>query len=288
MSAPLKATLDAFLAQADLAAHRDRDPVAWAWRYEAAADREVVALFAGLLAYGRADLIARALADVTARMGPSPAAAAEADDEAAARRRFEGVVYRLTRGVDLARLWLGVGALRRAHGSLGAAFLAGDPGGPDLRGALIAFRAGLRAPTEHSFAPRRAFQHLLADPAGASACKRLHMFLRWMVRGPDGVDFGLWAAAGPHRLTMPLDTHIHRIGRYLGLTQRTQADRRTAAEITDALRRLDPADPLRYDFALAHLGISGACPTRRVPDICAGCAIRTVCRLDEGGRVRPR
>ncbi|MCA9546995.1 MAG: TIGR02757 family protein [Myxococcales bacterium] len=280
------ATLDAFLAGADVAAHRDRDPIAWPWKYPDPQDREVVALFAASLAYGRADLIARALADATARMGPAPAAAAQADSLAAARARFDGFVYRLTRGDDLARLWLGIGHALRAHGTLGAAFLAGDPGGDDLRGALINFRALLRAPTDGHLPERKAFRHLLPDPAGASACKRWHMFLRWMVRGPDAVDFGLWCAVGPHRLTMPLDTHIHRIGRYLGLTQRPQADHRTAAEITAALRRLDPADPLRYDFALAHLGISGACPTRRVDTVCATCPIHTICRLDANGRLR--
>jgi uncharacterized protein (TIGR02757 family) len=100
-----------------------------------------------------------------------------------------------------------------------------------------------------------------------------------MVRGSDAVDLGLWKALGTHRLTMPLDTHVHRISRYLGLTDRSQADWRTATQITTALRRFDPVDPLRYDFALAHLGISGACPTRRVPEICRTCPIEPICTL---------
>jgi uncharacterized protein (TIGR02757 family) len=111
------------------------------------------------------------------------------------------------------------------------------------------------------------------------------MWLRWMVRGPDAIDLGFWSEVGPARLTVPLDTHVHRLGRYLGLTGRRQADWRTAAEITAALRALDPADPLRYDFALAHMGISGQCPTRRVEAVCAACPIRGVCRLDAEGRV---
>jgi uncharacterized protein (TIGR02757 family) len=275
----LRAELEGLLEQQDWDTRRGHDPIAFPHRYARAEDREIVAVFAACLAYGRADLIARGMEQVVARMGDHPARAAEADDEAAARARFDGFVYRLTRGEDLARLWLGVAALRRNHGSLGAAMAHfDDPGAPDLRPALTGVRAGIRAATP-GFADRKAFAHFFPDPQGASACKRLHMFLRWMVRGPDAVDFGDWAGLGAHRLLMPLDTHVHRLGRYLDLTARTQADRKTAVEITAALRRLDPADPLRYDFALAHLGISGACPTRRVPDICAGCAIRRICQL---------
>ncbi|MCB9552116.1 MAG: TIGR02757 family protein [Myxococcales bacterium] len=275
----LKATLDALIAGYDHQGRRAADPIAFPHRWPAGPDREVVALFAGLLAYGRADLIGRALAEVTARMGPAPAAAAAADDPAAARRRFDGVVYRFTRGDDLARLWLGAGALIRESGSLGAAVMAlDDPAAPDLRPLLGRLRAALVAPTA-AMAESRGFLHLLCDPAAGSACKRYNMWLRWMVRGPDEVDFGAWRALGPHRLTMPVDTHIHRISRALGLTARAQADWRCAVEITDALRRLDAADPLRYDFALAHLGISGACPRRQVPAICAGCPIRRICCL---------
>ena len=280
----LRAHLDALLADCDLDRHRAADPVAFVHRFQAPADQEVVALFAACLAYGRVDLIRRALVDAVGRMGPAPAAAARADDPAAARARFAGFVYRVTRGEDLARLWIGVGALLRRFPSLGAAFQAGDdPASPDLRPALVRFHQALGAPTADD-PPRRSYKHLVASPGGPSPVKRLNLFLRWMVRGPDAVDLGLWAALDPARLVIPLDTHVHRIGRYLGLTARTRPDWQTAAEITAALRRLDPADPLRYDFALAHLGISGACPSRRVPAICADCPLERICRLDERGQ----
>lgn len=284
---PLRHELERLLAGFDFAARRERDPVRFVHRFPDPADREVVALFAALLAYGRADLIGRALEDVVARIGPRPARAAESDDEAAALARFAGFTYRLTRGPDLARLWLGAGAARREHGSLGAAFRKGDdPSAADLRPALAAFRDLLVAPTS-GHPHRRAFEHFFPDPRRGSACKRLCMLLRWMVRGPDGIDLGLWRDLDPRRLTIPLDTHVHRLGRYLGLTARAQSDWRTAAEITAALRALDPDDPLRYDFALAHLGISGRCPTRRVESICRTCPIRPVCRLDHRGRAHP-
>ena len=278
--AALGAELNAFLAQVDFATLVQADPIAFPRRWPPGPDREVMALLAASLSYGRADLIARALADLSIRAGPTPAATAMAETPTRSRARFEGFVYRVTRGVDVARLWSGVGALLRGHGTLGRAFVALDrPAEPDLRAAIAGVRQAIHDATEDAFDRRRGFAHLLANPAGQSPLKRWCMFLRWMVRGPDQIDFGDWGRLGTHRLTVPLDTHVHRLGRYLGLTKRAQASWRTAVEITDGLRALDPVDPLRYDFALAHMGISGQCPTRRVASICRTCPIQRVCLL---------
>jgi uncharacterized protein (TIGR02757 family) len=97
-------------------------------------------------------------------------------------------------------------------------------------------------------------ESLLPDPGRGSACKRLNLFLRWMVRR-DEVDPGLWYNVSSSILTVPLDVHMHRIGLRLGLTDRKQADIRTAAEITESFRRFSPEDPVKYDFALTRLGI---------------------------------
>lgn len=273
-------TLEGFLAQVDFATLVEADPIVFPRRWPAGPDREIAALAAAGLSYGRAELIARALNQLGDRIGPHPAAAAMSDTVEDARRRFDGFVYRVTRGVDLARLWVGCGALLREYGALGHAFAASDrPDTPDLRTAIAGFRTAIHDATMASFAPRRGFQHLLANPAGQSPLKRWCMFLRWMVRGPDDIDFGDWSTLGTHRLTMPLDTHVHRLGLYLGLTARKGANWRTAVEITDALRAIDPVDPLRFDFALAHMGISGQCPTHRVDSICSQCPIQRVCRL---------
>lgn len=104
-------------------------------------------------------------------------------------------------------------------------------------------------------APRRTRKHI-ATPARNSACKRLNMFLRWMVRNDDkGVDFGLWHNIKPSQLMMPLDVHVERIARRLGLVERKQRDWKTVVELTNNLRKLDPADPVKYDFALFGLGV---------------------------------
>ncbi len=122
----------------------------------------------------------------------------------------------------------------------------------------------------------------MPDPRAGSACKRLLLYVRWMVRPADGVDLGLWPL-DPSLLVIPVDTHIHRIGRNLGLTERNDASWRTAEEITAALRHLDAADPVRYDFALCHMGVSRDCPSRRDPAKCEPCVLRPVCRAYGAG-----
>jgi hypothetical protein len=154
-----------------------------------------------------------------------------------------------------------------------------------LRSALAAFAADLRdaPPVGPLLAaagrPRRGLRHLLPDPGGPGASKRWNLYLRWMIRGPDAVDLGAWAGQGVPRsaLVVPLDTHVHRVARALGLTRRRDASWRTAEEITRALARVDPEDPVRFDFALCHLGMSGRCPARRDPGCCQACPLLGAC-----------
>ena len=131
------------------------------------------------------------------------------------------------------------------------------------------------------------------DPASGSACKRWNLYLRWMVRR-DALDFGLWTGHPDDRLVIPTDTHIHRIARRLGLTRRRSADWKTAREITDALARFDPADPVRFDYALCRIGILGhlpaaACrqPLRRVRRP-GGCPAGRGRRAADSPGTRPR
>jgi uncharacterized protein (TIGR02757 family) len=95
-------------------------------------------------------------------------------------------------------------------------------------------------------------------PAAGSACKRLNLFLRWMVR-QDAIDLGVWKGVSPARLVVPLDTHVIRLGRCLRLTRYQSPGWKMAADITAALRRIDPGDPVRYDFSLCHVGMMNAC-----------------------------
>lgn len=271
--------LTQFINQAPVSSWLSTDPIQFPKRFTRIDQREIVAIFAALLAYGRVGLIAKAMEDVLIRMGPDLQLNIIQDAPDDARRRFSGFVYRLTTGDDLARLWLGLGAVIRSHGTIGAALMSWDDiTQPDLRYTLSQLRHAVMVATP-DFPERKGFRHFLSDPSGGSAIKRYCMLMRWMVRGPDEVDFGQWSQLGTARLTLPLDTHIHRIARNLGLTHRLTADWKTAAEITERLRALDPIDPTRFDFALAHLGISGSCPSKRVTEICAGCPINKICTL---------
>jgi uncharacterized protein (TIGR02757 family) len=287
----LGALLERFERRFDKGARLGFDPVELPRRYAAEGDREVAGLFASALAYGRADLFKPQLERVLAEMGPSPAAfcAGFAKDP---RPAFQLFHYRFNRPADVAALAAAVGEVRARHGALGPRFAAlyreeagsGEP----LRRALARFARELREAKVAGaiLAGRgpRGLAHLLPDPALPGACKRWNLYLRWMVRGPDEIDLGVWRAVPRSALVVPLDTHVARIARYLGLTDRDDMSWRTAEEITANLRRLDPDDPVRFDFALCHLGMSGACPPRRDPARCDACDLNPGCRA----RARPR
>jgi uncharacterized protein (TIGR02757 family) len=120
--------------------------------------------------------------------------------------------------------------------------------------------------------------HHLLPGADSGAAKRLNLYLRWMVRGPDEVDLGAWRRVRPAQLIIPVDTHIARIAGLLGLCERRTVGWEMAEEITGSLRRLDPEDPVKYDFALCHYGMSGACPAAPVRTVCVACSLRSACR----------
>ncbi len=293
-AAALRPLLDALDVALDRTARIAADPVELPRRYADPDDAEVAALFAASLAYGRADVFKPVVERVLAAMGPSPAAFVREFARAPDPSFFAGAIYRFNRPPDLAALAAAIGDVRARHGSLGARFAAllRETGGGGLRAALARFAAELRdaPPVAPVLAGRgtRGLSHLLPDAAGPGASKRWNLYLRWMVRGPDGVDLGLWKEVPPAALVVPLDTHVHRVARALGLTARPDASWRTAEEITASLRRIDPADPVRYDFALCHLGMSGTCPARRDSSRCVACALREACLTAGRGARRPR
>lgn len=278
----LKAVLDGFADSFDRTARIGFDPVEAPRRYADPADQEVAGLLAAGLAYGRADLFRPKLFGVLGVMGDSPAAFARDFDPARDGTLLEPFAYRFHLPSDLGALVAGMGAAIRLHGSLGALLAAELKNhGGELRPALSAFSLTLReegrAIAEPHMGAPRALEHLLPDAAKGGACKRLLLYLRWMVR-KDDVDLGAWDGLIPRfALVNPVDTHVMRIARLLGLTRRKDLSWRTAEEITASLRLLDPDDPVRYDFALCHLGMSGACPARRRNDLCLACPLKREC-----------
>lgn len=275
----IRHALDAVRAKCDIHARRAADPVEFVHRYQALEDKEIVALIAASLAFGNVKALRAKIEDALTRLGPNIALAA--DDPANIKARLKGWRHRVYRDRDLAGLVIGARRVQRASGSLGAALASELARAADLRSALSAWVSLIRrdgaldpgGPGETS----RGAAHILADPSKGSAVKRLMLLLRWMARPADGVDLGLWQVP-TERLLMPVDTHIHKLSRNLGFTDRADVSWKTAEEITAAMRRFDPKDPVKYDFALCHMGMLQACPSRRDPTRCEGCGILAVCR----------
>jgi len=205
-------------------------------------------------------------------------------DVAGAKALLSGFVYRFNVGADLAVLLLGMGQMLERRGSLEAGFIAArEASGGELHAALGTFVRELREvdvrPVERALGKTRGLDHLLPVPLGAGAAKRLHLYLRWMVRGPDGVDLGVWRQVPTSALLVPLDTHVARLAWRLGLVRRRTMDWAAAEDITANLRVVDPVDPVRYDFVLCHHGMSGACPPRARAELCARCVLRPECSV---------
>jgi len=258
------------------------DPVQFVWRYDDPRDREVVAAIASGLAFGRLASVLASVERVLALLGPHPAAYLEALDVRAAREVLSEVVHRWTRGDDLVALLVVLRDLRARHGSLEGAFLAGDdPASADVSSGLEAFCAAacavdVREAYGGARGGRLGVQYFFPRPSLGSACKRLNLFARWMVR-QDAVDPGGWTGVSRSRLVIPLDTHTIRVGRCLRLTRYTSPGWRMAADITATLRRVDPDDPVRYDFSLCHLSMMGNCGYR-TKQRDSQCPLRGHCR----------
>jgi len=232
------------------------DPLEFLYAYPNLEDREAAGLIASSLAYGRVTQILKTVSTVLERLGHSPAAFLTSASDAFLSDVFADFRYRFTSGQELALLLSGMKRVMKRHGSLGRCFLHGSR--PDDRTIL----PGLALFVDELSTPFAARVHsLLPRPQKGSACKRLNLFLRWMVR-EDRVDPGGWHRLDPSKLIVPLDTHMHRIAVDLGLTKSQCATMKTALEITRAFREINPQDPVRYDFALTRTGIRNDVPKK--------------------------
>jgi uncharacterized protein (TIGR02757 family) len=231
------------------------DPLQVLYRYGSPSEREIAGLVAACLAYGNVKAIMGGIENVLRRMTPSPRVYLLDTSPAAIAADFKNFRYRVTSPTDMTNLLLGVKNILESRGSLNACFIAGNTGrarslnGDDPH--LDAIAAFVDALADASGGPLR---HLVPHPSRGSACKRLMLYFRWMVRR-DSIDPGGWIGLDPASLIIPLDTHVHRMSLRLNLTRRKQPNLATALEITRRLRAICPADPLRYDFSLTRPGI---------------------------------
>jgi uncharacterized protein (TIGR02757 family) len=280
----LKHSLDALYNAYDVR-HLRTDPLQVVHDYSRPEDQEVVGLIAALFAYGRVPQILKTLGRIFKPMKGAPYDFVRGFDLKRDGPKFQGIVHRFNNEKDLLWLLLGLQQVMNRFGSLKALFLKGySPSQADTGVALTRF-------VEHFFQldysllygndplpVQGGIRFLLPSPRHRSACKRLNMYLRWMVRRRDRLDLGLWEEVSPSQLLIPLDTHVGRIARRIGLTEWAAADWSAVLEITENLRRLDPEDPVKYDFALARLGILQRCSKEQRPDACRDCPLAWTCR----------
>jgi uncharacterized protein (TIGR02757 family) len=294
---PLKPTLDRLYADYN---HADSatDPIQIVRRFTRPDDREVVAFCAASLAFGRVASVIQSierLMAVFAHRGDRPADFVRRFDPRRDAPAFKGLVHRWIRDRDLVALvWVLKQMLDRSA-TIEGFFLEGyDPDAGDVSAALDSFSeramaldltaAYGRSSTRAGRA--RGVAYFFPRPSKGSACKRLNLFLRWMVRR-DALDLGVWSRVSPSKLVVPLDTHVIRVGRCLQLTRYTSPGWAMARDITASLQQIDPADPIRYDFSICHLGMMNACGFSRAQGD-AQCPLRGVCRPRARTRRRSR
>lgn len=236
--------------------HRDRDPIQWPHKFSDRADREVAAFFSAILAYGNVSSILSGLAKIFAELGPRPSHGIFARD---LEERLEPFVHRFTRGSDIAIVSYWLRSILEKHGSL-EKFYGGENSPREGLGSFVVRMHKLPLPKTLRSAYKyreRNLHYLVSSPQQGSSCKRLNLFLRWVVRPNDGIDLGIWNSVSPSGLMLPIDTHVLKIIRELGWTRSQTARWKTSEEATKQLRVYCPEDPIRYDFALCHLSMAG-------------------------------
>ena len=262
--------------------YMDRDPIEFLHAYENPLDQEVVGFLSAALAIGRVELFRKALHKIFDIMGSSPYQYVVDFNPSVQKGNYKGFVYRFYKGEDITLLIWWLHQIYQENNTLEDFFLKGfHPYDESIETALSLFvNSILSLPTRpirgETPAKGSGIRHFLADPQDNSACKRLNLFLRWMVRH-DQLDLGIWKHVSPSQLIIPLDTHIARLSRCLGLSQRKSPGWSMALEITQTLKQLDPEDPVKFDFALCTVGKLNACPNHPSTVHCASCPLAPHC-----------
>jgi uncharacterized protein (TIGR02757 family) len=261
-NAILRPKLDTLYAEFN-AQHSVSDPVWFAHKFSSTPDREVVAFIAAALAFGRVQSVIHSIDGMLKVMGASPAAFVRDFNPARDRNCFNHLVHRWTNGADFAALVWTLHQMIERQGSIEGFFGEGvSDTATDVGEALQSFSTRALAmdmrPVYGRAKPKPGVAYFFSRPSSGGACKRLNLFLRWMVRH-DRVDLGAWSKVKPAQLIVPLDTHVIRVGQCLRLTTLKSPGWRMAADITRSLREIDPVDPVKFDFSICHLGMMNAC-----------------------------
>ena len=259
------------------------DPICFPRLYRAAEDREVIGFLATAIAYGRVPQIQASMRHLAAAMGPHPARFILGFEPAAGRNLLRGFVHRFNDARDMGLLFHYLRQMLEQAGSIEGFFMQGYTASDDDIGpALSSFvRRALRLDCSPYYRSGKlpasaGVRFFMSSPEDGSTCKRLNLFLRWMVRPDDGVDLGIWRGVSTSQLVIPLDTHVSRIASFIGLTRRRTVNWKMAIEVTGRLRRLSPDDPVKYDFALSRLGIVEGCPRHARSSRCELCDLKAL------------
>lgn len=253
------------------------DPLQFVYLYSKPADMEVAALLAASLAYGRVHQIEKNLNDLFSRMGTSPYAFVTNFDKAG-RQKLKSFKHRFTTGRDISDLLSVLKKVLRQKGSIEEHFSSGyNKGDDNILPALARFCDSLYEIYSEQTGRKTStgMKYLLASPVRGSACKRLNLFLRWMIRD-DEVDTGLWKRIDKAKLIVPIDVHMGRLCRILGFHDRKVVSLSTAVKITESFAEIEPADPVKYDFALSRIGILDNC-TGKLRNNCELCELFKFC-----------
>lgn len=257
------------------------DPLCFAHQYSNPLDQELVAFISSAFAYGSVPQIFKGVRTILDSLGPQPVKKLKSLKFTETSLHLESFYYRFHKAEDLQVFLFLLSEVYKREGSLGNLFRKHYARGDvNIFSALsgfvneilsypIPFKVDLKKNSKISF--------LFSSPQQGSSCKRLNLFLRWMVRKSEGLDLGLWDFVSPSQLVIPLDTHIQWVATSLGLTDRKSANWKMAEEITEHLKLLDPKDPIKYDFALTRLGILDLCPPEVLGIPCKKCKKRSDC-----------
>ncbi len=252
--------LQSIYAQYHTPGYLSSDPLLCVRRYRRPEDLEIAGLIASSLAYGRVEQIIRSVDRVFAACGDDIRAFTLQTDFAGKVAALSGVKHRFNTHRDIALLFEAAARILRRFGTLEACFRperSRRNRGPLARDLLHGFVTRLKeSVAEATDAASPGFGYLLPSPLAGSACKRLNMYLRWMIRSDDGIDLGVWKKCDASILVMPVDAHIARVAKQLDLTGRASADWVMAEQITARLKKIEPLDPVKYDFSLCRYGMT--------------------------------
>lgn len=280
----LKSYLDQLYKTYDIK-YLDSDPLKFVHRYESHQNKEIVALISAALAYGNVKQIFVSVEKVLNILGTDPHTYIKNFDPYSADDELNIFKHRFNTGKDISVLFYFLKQIYEQNDTMGDYFYKGyKDSDTTVENALSYFISGILSldcsPFYKNGLPKDAgVRYFLTSPENQSACKRMNLFLRWMVRTKDDVDCGLWTKVKPSKLVIPLDTHTARLCRYIGLTDKKNTSWKMAEEVTQKLRIMEPEDPIKYDFALCRLGILDICLHKYKKGVCENCMIFDICSI---------